>query len=543
MAACECDEDTETKKVKVCGRHFKEDMMGKESKKLLKHAKPSPTIDLSRVIVLGREQCELDNVHETENNVVVVNDDLEMFDCSRAGPSSFTATIPALSENNDIFLANVPKLKKQLEEKRKENHNLNIKIKRWEEKSQSAREQSAGQYYTTAHFEVLCKQYLKPQMTEFVMAQVGYRNYTDELKQICLRIYLSSSNNHYDNLRKSFRLPSRSTLNKEMSDMCQDSGISDQILDGMKLKLVDLNNPLYKYCTIAIDEMQLQENVAYNIKKDRICGFSDFEEENRLENSFASHATVVLAQGLFEKWKQPIGYYLVKAACKGQNAQTIVQEAVGKLFGVGFIVIAVVSDQGSNFRKASSLLGASKEKPYFLMNGQKVWYLFDPPHLIKNTRNALLQNNIIIDTPTTRNDLIKWSHITELYGIDKAKERFRDAEKLSESHISPTDKEKMKVRFATQVFSSTVSRAINQYVENDIIEKSASATAIFLSNFDSLFDLCNSAAEHHPHKKFMSAYRGEQFQKEFFTKMLEYIKRIKILNRNNGTDRTNAFFF
>lgn len=154
--ACECDEETETTKVKVCGRHFLKGMLGRESKKLLKHALPSSTIDLSRVSILCGRQCQPYNAAQTENNVVVVDDDIEMFDYSSAGPSNSAATMPALPEIGSSVVK-VTKLKKQLEEKRKEIHHLKIKMKRWEEKDQSAGEQQgAGQYYTTAHFEVLC---------------------------------------------------------------------------------------------------------------------------------------------------------------------------------------------------------------------------------------------------------------------------------------------------------------------------------------------------------------------------------------------------
>lgn len=47
-------------------------------------------------------------------------------------------------------------------------------------------------------------------------------------------------------------------------------------------------------------------------------------------------------------------------------------------------------NMGSNFIKLSELLHINIEKQYFENNNQKIFYIFDVPHLIKATRNILL---------------------------------------------------------------------------------------------------------------------------------------------------------
>ena len=55
----------------------------------------------------------------------------------------------------------------------------------------------------------------------------------------------------------------------------------------------------------------------------------------------------------------------------------------------GLIPTAIVMDQGSNNMSALKQLGITKRKPFFFVNGSKIYVIFDPPHLMKNIRNNL----------------------------------------------------------------------------------------------------------------------------------------------------------
>lgn len=79
-----------------------------------------------------------------------------------------------------------------------------------------------------------------------------------------------------------------------------------------------------------------------------------------------------------------------------------------------------------------------------------MYYMFDTPHLIKAMRNILMKYSIQFESEEA-----KWTYIEELYGLEK-KQDLRMVPKLTEAHISPTGFQKMRVKFATQVFSSTV---------------------------------------------------------------------------------------
>jgi hypothetical protein len=56
---------------------------------------------------------------------------------------------------------------------------------------------------------------------------------------------------------------------------------------------------------------------------------------------------------------------------------------IEELQGIGFKPIATICDQGSTNRNAISDLIKSSNEPFFSVNGQKIYALYDPPHLLK----------------------------------------------------------------------------------------------------------------------------------------------------------------
>jgi len=84
---------------------------------------------------------------------------------------------------------------------------------------------------------------------------------------------------------------------------------------------------------------------------------------------------------------------------------------------------------GSNFIQLSRALGISTENSTFLVNDEKVFYIFDTPHLIKATRNNLLNYNFQFD-----NKIVSWSHIVDFYNRD-SKQWLKMAPNLSKIHL------------------------------------------------------------------------------------------------------------
>lgn len=65
--------------------------------------------------------------------------------------------------------------------------------------------------------------------------------------------------------------------------------------------------------------------------------------------------------------------------------------------------------------------------------------------------------------------------------------------KLTDVHINSNNFQRMKVKYASQVLSNTVSGALNTYVSLDILSPKAAFTAEFIHRFNKLFDILNSS--------------------------------------------------
>ena len=202
---------------------------------------------------------------------------------------------------------------------------------------------------------------------------------------------------------------------------------------------------------------------------------------------------------------------------------------IEKLQEIGLRIVGLTSDQGSNFSSAISTLGVSSEKPYFTVNGCKVFTFNDPPHLWKSIRNCLLNHDI--DSGT---GLASWIHIKNLYDIDKSK-CLRQCPKLTDDHVMPPKfGGKMKVKFAVQVFSHTIFAAMKSSIFFEELTPSAEPTAIFCERVNSIIDIMNSS-----HLNGKSPYKSAlKVGSESFIEIsnsIKWIKSWKVINDKGKT--------
>ena len=173
-------------------------------------------------------------------------------------------------------------------------------------------------------------------------------------------------------------------------------------------------------------------------------------------------------------------------------------ECVKHLHDIGLQVILFICDQGSNNRVMMTQLGISVPKPWFTdSEGHKVFVMYDTPHLIKNPRNNFKKYGF-----TFQNSMAKWKFVEDLYMFD-SRRQIRMAPKLTSKHINVPPFKTMSVKLATQVLSHTVAASIStlcdlgKWPEDEIV--SAKATAQFIDNMDSLFNVFNSKSMKDPH--------------------------------------------
>ena len=128
--------------------------------------------------------------------------------------------------------------------------------------------------------------------------------------------------------------------------------------------------------------------------------------------------------------------------------------------------MAVVTDQGRNFIKLHSLLEITNERPYIWHNGNKIFFLFDPPHLLKSLRNNFLKYSV-----RWNDKQALWKHIETFFNID-SQQKFRLTRKLTTTHIHPHRLSRMKVKYAAQIFSSSVAAGISVHCQHKFTYRS-----------------------------------------------------------------------
>ena len=352
-------------------------------------------------------------------------------------------------------------------------------------------------------------------------AKKGNR-YSNDDKAVALSLFHTSPK-CYRLLKKLFCLPSISTLKKCMHNVQIFPGFHPLIFEALKQKseVFDDNE---KVCCLIFDEMALKSHLQYNSKSDTIDGFATVNEGSA-EKFVANHASVFMIRGLTTNWKQPVGYFLSNGPLKSTLVKKLLLQCIGLVSDIGLKVKVVICDQGSNNRSAINSLGVTVERPFFVVNEQKVFVCYDPPHLLKNVRNNLKKADFSVN-----NNAVSWRHIKEFYLFDRNME-MRMARKLTDKHIYLPAFSNMNVKLAAQVFSNSVAVGINTLVQCKKLEEQAIYTARFIKQFNNLFDAFNSRSKFHS-VEFLRCISKDSSHLPFLKSSLKWIQCIKTKSKS-----------
>ena len=360
---------------------------------------------------------------------------------------------------------------------------------------------------------------------DFVVCQVQQakrkkhgRRWNCKDKALALSLFHSSPRT-YKLLQKVFNLPSIKTLKRVLSNVNVQPGFNKQILEALKHKVSSMSD-WNKLCVIAMDEMSIKQCLNYNAKTDEIEGFEDFGNLGRTKY-IANHAIAFMVRGLVGKWKQPVGYFLSSGPMSGSTMKSLLFQCIEKLTGIGLTVKAVICDQGSNNRNLfESGLNVSILKPYFIVLEQKVYLLYDPPHLVKNVRNNLRKHGFIVDGKA-----VSWDYIKSFWEAD-SKLPIRMAPRLTFRHINLPPFAPLRVKLATQVLSHSVASGISTYCHFQALPPEAQYTADFCEKMDQLFNCFNSSSMR-SNAKMRHAITTNSGHKKFLTDCLDWFSTIR----------------
>ncbi|KAJ3650217.1 hypothetical protein Zmor_021918 [Zophobas morio] len=203
----------------------------------------------------------------------------------------------------------------------------------------------------------------------------------------------------------------------------------------------------------------------------------------------ADKALVFMLTGINNKWTQPIACFFTKSGVKTYQLADLIVKIINVIHTkTEFRVLLTTSDQGGPNRAAVRYLtlksNFERNDFQYLVNSNSILHNFDACHLIKCLRNAMIDKDIQDDSGIAR-----WNDIEMLYAKDGLSVDSKIT-KLTELHIHPQGKMKMKVSLATQVFSNSVYSAMT--LVNNFGFVNWGGTASFVKFCDTLFDSLNS---------------------------------------------------
>ena len=282
------------------------------------------------------------------------------------------------------------------------------------------------------------------------------RRYSDHEIMMSLALYYQGAR-AYRHLRSMFFLPHPRQLRKRMEHIRMLPGFQDVTISLLAEKHRRMQ-PSDRLVVLSLDEMKVRKKLVYHRGEDYVEGFEDLGEMGRTER-VADQALVLMARGLKQSWKQPIGFFYSAGPTPGETLQELVSDAIRKLRKAHMNVVATVCDMGKPNQDLLNRLGVSIDRPIFTVDDEEVVALYDVPHLFKCIRNALYKYDI-----SHNGKKASWQHIRKFYAED-SKGTVRTAPSLKKCHVQLEAFKKMKVKFATKVMSRSVSTGIQLFCD------------------------------------------------------------------------------
>lgn len=291
---------------------------------------------------------------------------------------------------------------------------------------------------------------------------------TEDISKAFTIRYLSKRCYIYLRNKLHYPLPHVSTLVKWASRLNFRQGVLLDVIRIMKIAAVNFNE-LDKICVIQFDEMKIQTAFEYDKKNDQLIG--PFKQMQ-----------VIMVRGLFKNWKQPIYVNFDQIV-----TPEILYEVISILHDNSYKVVACVSDCGGANIGLWKKLNISIENTYFLhpTTNDKIYYFADAPHLLKLTRNWLIDTGFVLSDGSNVNS----TPLKELLKITKSE--ISTCHKLSEKHIECVKAERQNVGLAAQLLSHSVATALCHYKPgfNKILSEN---TGKFIEVISNWYDIMNS---------------------------------------------------
>lgn len=155
---------------------------------------------------------------------------------------------------------------------------------------------------------------------------------------------------------------------------------------------------------------------------------------------------------------QPIGYYLAHNSLGSKGLFQLLQASVRAVVKCGLNPLVITMDQSSTNIKMVQEHQISSDHPKIEIDGREILIMYDSPHLMKNTRNAIFKHNAVFQSK-----IATYQHIRKLYDLDVSSP-LRLVPKLQKRCIDLPPFAAMNVALAARTLSESCATAMRHYV-------------------------------------------------------------------------------
>lgn len=150
---------------------------------------------------------------------------------------------------------------------------------------------------------------------------------------------------------------------------------------------------------LIFDGMRIQANMEYNRMRDDIIGHEDVGP-GQTSTKMAENLIVFMIRGIFGSWSEIIAHHFTPSSFPKDRLKKCLMETLSALHSYNLICVGVVCDQEPGHVSLFDGLGVTPDTPFFRcpFSGRRVHLIYDPPHLLKSTRNNFLNYNFCVST-------------------------------------------------------------------------------------------------------------------------------------------------
>ncbi|XP_054934481.1 uncharacterized protein [Dermacentor andersoni] len=190
-----------------------------------------------------------------------------------------------------------------------------------------------------------------------------------------------------------FSLPSRRSLRRWLANVKMTPGTIPGIISSIATN-TQAWNERDRVCALVFDEIALKKNLHYDVARDVVHGFTD--DGAHRTSTIADRAMAVLLAGVSKKWVQPVAFTIGHTSTPSSVMHNLLLSLIVELRCIHITVKAVICDQGSSNVSLANQLRDCRKAFFFEVDGERVYFIFDVPHLIKTTRNNVQAHKLYI---------------------------------------------------------------------------------------------------------------------------------------------------